>query len=346
VIESDSTVQHARGPFASGDRVQLTDPRGRHNTIVLRTGGTFQSHHGYFRHDDLIGQPEGSVITNTEGVEYLALRPLLADYVMSMPRGAAVVYPKDAAQIVTMADVFPDATVVEAGVGSGALTLSLLRAVGDGRLVSIERRADFAEIARGNVRAFFGAEPASWQLQVGDFADVIGQVCAPGTVDRVILDLLAPWENIAAAATALTPGGVFCAYVATTTQLSRLAEALRADGRWAEPSAFETLVRGWHLEGLSVRPDHRMQAHTGFLLIVRRLADGVTAPMRKRRPAPGAYGEDYQPHDDLDDWSPEELGERPVSDKKVRKILRGLASDTASAADITPAPDVAPEGTS
>lgn len=322
--------RHCRGPFASGDRVQLTDPRGRHNTIQLRTGGTFQSHHGYFRHDDLIGQSEGSVITNTEGVQYLALRPLLSDYVMSMPRGAAVVYPKDAAQIVTMADVFPGATVVEAGVGSGALTLSLLRAVGDGRLVSIERRADFAEIARGNVREFFGSEPDSWELLVGDFADVVGEVCPPGSVDRVILDMLAPWENIAAAALALAAGGVFCAYVATTTQLSRLAEALRADGRWAEPSAFETLVRGWHLEGLSVRPDHRMQAHTGFLLIVRRLADGVTPPMRKRRPAPGAYGDDFAAGDDLADWTAEELGERPVSDKKIRKILRGFSPSPAS----------------
>lgn len=318
-------ARRPRGPLEAGDWVQLTDSRGKHNTILLRVGGTFQSHRGYFRHDDLLGQPEGSVVTNTEGVEYLALRPLLADYVMAMPRGAAVVYPKDAGQIVAMADIYPGATVVEAGVGSGALTMSLLRAVGSsGRLVSIERRGDFAEVARGNVREFFGTEPAGWELMLGDFADVIGQACPPGTVDRVILDLLAPWENIAAAATALIPGGVLCAYVATTTQLSRLAETLKADGRWAEPSAFETLVRGWHLEGLSVRPDHRMQAHTGFLLIVRRLADGVTPPRRKTRPAPGAYGEDFEPHDEAEDWSAEDLGERLVSDRKVRKIIRGF----------------------
>lgn len=169
-----------------------------------------------------------------------------------------------------------------------------------------------------------GAEPATWELLIGDFADRVGDACPPGTVDRVVLDLLAPWENIEAAATVLRPGGVFCAYVATTTQLSRLAEALRLDRRWAEPTAFETLVRGWHLEGLSVRPDHRMQAHTGFLLIVRRLADGVTPLLRKRRPAPGAYGEDYEPQDDYGEWTAEDIGERPVTERKVRRVIRQL----------------------
>jgi tRNA (adenine57-N1/adenine58-N1)-methyltransferase len=304
------------------------------HTIVLAHGATFHTHKGYFRHDDLIGRPEGWVVTNTEGIEYLAMRPLLSDYVMSMPRGAAVVYPKDSGQIVQMGDIFPGALVVEAGVGSGALTMSLLRAVGDsGRLVSIERREDFAAVARGNVETFFGGPHPAWQLEIGDFADVVGQVAEPGTVDRIVLDMLAPWENIDAAAGALAPGGVFLAYVATATQLSRLAEDLRTDGRWSEPQAWESLVRGWHLEGLSVRPQHRMQAHTGFLLTARRLADGVVAPERKRRPAKGAYPVDGQGAPSVE-WSEDALGERPVSDKKVRKVVRGFeASQAAAVAD-------------
>ncbi|PUB25363.1 tRNA (adenine-58-N(1)-) methyltransferase [Promicromonospora sp. AC04] len=309
-----------RGPFRVGDKVQLTDPKGRLHTITLQPGGTFHTHKGYFKHEQIIGQPEGSVVRNTAEIEYLALRPLLADYVLSMPRGAAVVYPKDAAQIVAMADIYPGARVVEAGVGSGALTMSLLRAVGDaGHVHSIERREDFAAIAQGNVETFFGGPHPAWDLSVGDLADVLPVVMEPGSVDRVVLDMLAPWENVDAVAYALAPGGVVVCYVATTTQLSRTAEDLRADGRFTEPAAFETMMRGWHLEGLAVRPEHRMIGHTGFLIIARRMADGVTAPERKRRPAKGAY-----PVTAEAEWSPEELGERAVSDKKIRKVRRDL----------------------
>ncbi|MFI2364882.1 tRNA (adenine-N1)-methyltransferase [Promicromonospora sp. NPDC019610] len=309
-----------RGPFRVGDKVQLTDPKGRLHTITLRPGGTFHTHKGYFKHEQIIGQPEGSVVVNTAEIEYLALRPLLADYVLSMPRGAAVVYPKDAGQIVAMADIYPGARVVEAGVGSGALTMSLLRAVGDaGHVHSIERREDFAAIAQGNVETFFGGPHPAWNLSVGDLADVLPEVAEPGTVDRVVLDMLAPWENVDAVATALAPGGVLVCYVATTTQLSRTAEDLRSDGRFAEPAAFETMVRGWHLEGLAVRPEHRMIGHTGFLITTRRLADGVVPPERKRRPAKGAY-----PVTAEAEWSPEELGERAISDKKIRKVRRDL----------------------
>jgi tRNA (adenine57-N1/adenine58-N1)-methyltransferase len=309
-----------RGPFRVGDKVQLTDPKGRLHTITLQPGGTFHTHKGYFKHEQIIGQPEGSVVVNTAEIEYLALRPLLADYVLSMPRGAAVVYPKDAAQIVAMADIYPGARVVEAGVGSGALTMSLLRAVGDaGHVHSIERREDFAAIAQGNVETFFGGPHPAWQLSVGDLADVLPEVAEPGSVDRVVLDMLAPWENVDAVASALAPGGVLVCYVATTTQLSRTAEDLRADGRFTEPAAFETMIRGWHLEGLAVRPEHRMIGHTGFLIIARRMADGVTAPERKRRPAKGAY-----PVTPESEWTPEELGERAISDKKVRKVRRDL----------------------
>lgn len=311
-----------RGPLRAGERVQLTDVKGRPHTITLSTGAAFHTHRGLIAHDDLIGSDEGVVVSTTAGVQYLAMRPLLADHVMSMPRGAAVVYPKDAGQIVTMADIYPGARVVEAGVGSGALTLSLLRAVGDGgSLLSVERRDDFAAIARANVEQFFGGPHPAWTLQLGDVADVLNDL-GPASVDRVVLDMLAPWENLAAAAAALAPGGVLLAYVATTTQLSRLAEDVRSDGRYTEPTAWESMVRGWHLEGLAVRPEHRMIGHTGFLLTTRRLADGVQAPLRRRRPSKGAY-----PTDDAA-WSPEELGEAPVSDKKVRRVRRGLETGT------------------
>jgi tRNA (adenine57-N1/adenine58-N1)-methyltransferase catalytic subunit len=279
---------HRRGPFAPGDRAQLTDPKGRMHTITLVAGKEFHTHKGSIQHDELIGAPEGSVITTTGNVTYLAMRPLLSDFVLSMPRGAAVVYPKDAAQVVHMADIFPGARVVEAGVGSGALTMSLLRAVGDdGHVSSYERRSDFADVARVNVEAFFGGPHPAWTLTVGDLVESLDET----DVDRVVLDMLAPWDCLDAVSGALVPGGVLICYLATATQLSRTAEALRAQGSFTEPHAWESLVRGWHLEGLAVRPEHRMVGHTGFLVTSRRLADGVTAPLRRRRPSKGAYGE-------------------------------------------------------
>jgi tRNA (adenine57-N1/adenine58-N1)-methyltransferase catalytic subunit len=275
--------------LTAGELVQLTDPKGRMHTIELVAGKEFHTHRGLIQHDDLIGQPEGIVVTSVGGTTYLALRPLLADYVLSMPRGATVVYPKDAAQIVGMADIFPGAHVIEAGAGSGALTCSLLRAVGaHGSVSSYERRADFAEVARSNVERFFGSAPASWRLTVGDLVES----CTETDADRVVLDMLAPWEVLEVAGAALTPGGVLCAYVATTTQLSRVVEGLREHGGFAEPRPWESFIRGWHVDGLAVRPEHRMIGHTGFLVTARRLAPGVTAPLRRRRPAKGARPED------------------------------------------------------
>jgi tRNA (adenine57-N1/adenine58-N1)-methyltransferase catalytic subunit len=274
-----------RGPFSAGDLVQLTDDKGRMHTVELTPGKQFHTHRGYIAHDDLIGGPEGIVVTSTGGTAYLAFRQMLADYVLSMPRGAAVVYPKDAAQIVQMADIFPGARVVEAGAGSGALTCSLLRAVGDNGVVSsYERREEFAEVARRNVARFFGSEPANWRLTVGD----LEMSCDDEDVDRVVLDMLAPWEVLDTVAKAMLPGGVLCVYVATTTQLSRIVESMREHGAYTEPAAFETLVRGWHVDGLAVRPDHRMVGHTGFLVTTRRMAPGVLAPPRRRRPAKGS----------------------------------------------------------
>ena len=282
-----------RGPLAPGEWVRLTDAKGRRHNICLEAGKQFFTNRGAIAHDDLLGHDEGFSVPSTAGGEYLVFRPLLSEFVVSMPRGAAVVYPKDAAQIVAMADIFPGARVVEAGVGSGALTCSLLRAVGPGGLVSsYERREEFADVARRNVTQFFGGEHPAWRLTVADLAAALPDEPAH-TVDRVILDMLAPWECVDAVAGALAPGGIVCAYVATTTQLGRIVETLRAHGEFTEPQPWETLVREWHVEGLAIRPGHKMNGHTGFLVTARRMAPGVSAPVKKRRPAPGAYGTDY-----------------------------------------------------
>ena len=275
------------GPFVVGDRVQLTDTKGRKYTVVLVEGAEFFTHHGAVRHDDLIGAPEGSIITSTKDAQYLALRPLLTDYVLSMPRGAQVIYPKDAAQIVHEGDVFPGARVLEAGAGSGALTCSLLRAVGpEGRVFSYEIREDHAEHAERNVRTFYGEHPGNWDLRVADLAETSVEALG-GQVDRVVLDMLAPWECLPTVREVLVPGVVLVAYVATTTQLSDVVEALRRQQCWTEPRAWESINRGWHVVGLAVRPEHRMQGHTAFLVTARRLAEGVTTLKPKRRSGKG-----------------------------------------------------------
>jgi tRNA (adenine57-N1/adenine58-N1)-methyltransferase len=285
-----------RGPLREGEWVRLVDAKGRKHNICLEAGKTFHTNRGGMSHDDLIGREEGFTVISTSGGEYLVFRPLLSEFVVSMPRGAAVVYPKDAAQIVAMADIFPGADVVEAGVGSGALTCSLLRAVGPfGRVTSYERREEFADVARKNVTQFFGAPDGethpAWSLRLGDLAE---ELPATGErYDRVILDMLAPWECLDATAGALRPGGIVCAYVATTTQLSRFMETVRLHGGFTEPQAWESLVRDWHVEGLAVRPGHKMIGHTAFLVTARRMAPGQKAPLKRRRPAPGAYGPDY-----------------------------------------------------
>ncbi|MBF6435643.1 tRNA (adenine-N1)-methyltransferase [Nocardia cyriacigeorgica] len=271
------------GPFTIGDRVQLTDAKGRLYTVLLEPGKEFHTHRGGIKHDDLIGADEGSVVNSTNGTPYLALRPLLIDYVLSMPRGAAVIYPKDAAQIVHEGDMFPGARVLEAGAGSGALTCSLLRAVGpEGEVVSYEIRDDHAEHAVRNVETFFGERPANWSLTVGDVANYDGP-----QVDRVVLDMLAPWDALPAVSKALVPGGVLIVYVATVTQLSKIVETLREQQCWTEPRSWESMVRGWHVVGLAVRPEHRMQGHTAFLVSARRLAEGTVTPKPQRRPSKG-----------------------------------------------------------
>jgi len=275
------------GFFAAGDRIQLTDSKGKLYSFTITPGKEWHTHKGWITHDDLIGLPEGSVVSTTAGLSFSAFKPLLADFVLTMRRGATIVYPKDAAMIIGVADVFPGARVLEAGVGSGALTISLLRAVGEkGSVHSIERREDFADIARANVNEYFTNQTENWKLDVGDLQDQ----SFDSEFDRVVLDMLAPWECIDVAAKALRPGGVFLAYVATSTQLSATAEALKTDGRFTEPESSETLVRGWHHEGLAVRPQQRMIGHTGFIIHSRRMAPGVEVLARRRRPAKGAYG--------------------------------------------------------
>ena len=257
-------------------------------------------------------------MTNNVGVEHLALRPLLIDFVMSMPRGAAIIYPKDAAQILAQADIFPGATVVEAGVGSGALSLWLLRAIGPaGHLASFERREEFSDVARSNVATFLGHDPQNWSITLGDLADTLPETRPSQSVDRVVLDMLAPWECIDVVSAALKPGGVLLCYVATVTQLSRVAEAIRATGNYTNPDSHETMVRGWHVEGLAVRPDHRMIGHTGFLITARRLAPDTILPELKRRPSKTDFSDA-----DVELWTPGALGERSVSAKVMRKRNR------------------------
>jgi len=273
--------------FKVGDRVQLTDAKGKMHTITLQLNQEWHTHNGWLVHNEVVGKPEGSVVETTGGLKFLAFKPLLADYVLAMPRGATIVYPKDAAMILGFADIFPGAHVLEAGVGSGALSISLLRAVGEHGLVdSFEKREEFAVIAEKNIRNYFSEHPENWNLQIG----AVQEFEHLRKYDRVVLDMLAPWECVSMSANVLVPGGVFIAYVATTTQLSQTAEAIKSSVNFTEPESTETIVRGWHHEGLAVRPQHRMIGHTAFLIMARRLAPNTTAPARRRRPSKGAYG--------------------------------------------------------
>ncbi|MCK7637052.1 tRNA (adenine-N1)-methyltransferase [Corynebacterium pygosceleis] len=271
------------GPFQAGDRVQLTDAKRRHFTIVLREGESFFTHKGGIAHDDIIGRHEGTVVESSQGGLYLCFRHLMVDHVLSMPRGAAVIYPKDSAQILIEGDIFPGARVLEAGAGSGALSMTLLRAIGEsGELISYEIRQDHLDYAESNVDEFFGGRPPTWSPRLGDLREVTVDDIG-GPVDRIILDMLEPWECLDAVRGLLLPGGVFMTYVATVPQLMKVMEGIRKQGCFTEPRAWESLVREWKVEGLATRPEHRMNAHTAFLVWARRLADGTVAPRPQRR---------------------------------------------------------------
>jgi tRNA (adenine57-N1/adenine58-N1)-methyltransferase len=308
----------------------LTDPKGKINTVSLKHGDEFHTHRGVVKHDDIIGLPDSSVVLNSSGIEYLVMRPLLVDFVMSMPRGAAIIYPKEAQAILGQADIFPGARVVEAGVGSGALSLWLLRAIGPtGFLYSFERREEFAEIARANVSTFHGYTPENWSVTVGDLQEALPETVASGQADRVVLDMLAPWECVDMVAEALVPGGVVLMYVATVTQLSRVVEALRATGQFSHPQSSETIVRGWHVEGLAVRPEHRMIGHTAFLVTARKLAPGTVLPDLKRRASKSDFTAE-----DMDAWTPGILGGREISPKSLRKRVKN-ATESAELSQAT-----------
>lgn len=273
--------------FNYGDRVQLTDNKGKLYSITLTAGAEWHTHKGMLKHDEIVGLPEGSIVQTNGQLKFQIFRPLLADYVLSMPRGATIIYPKDAAMILGVADIKPGARVLEAGVGSGALSISIIRAIGsNGFLHSVEIRDDFAKISKDNVSNYFKGDPKNWNLTIGALQDQ--QFDAD--FDRVVLDMLSPWECVETASKALVPGGVLLAYVATTTQLSKIAEAIKDSGNFTEPESSESIVRPWHHEGLAVRPEHRMIGHTGFLIFARRMAPGVAVLPRRRRPSKGSYG--------------------------------------------------------
>ena len=271
------------GPFQYGDRVQLTDAKRRHFTLYLKEGNKFHSHHGIVEHDDIVGMEEGSVVNSSLGSPFLMFRHLMVDHVLSMPRGAQVIYPKDAAQILIEGDIFRGAKVLEAGAGSGALSMALLRAVGpEGHVYSYELRDDHIGYAIDNVKEYFGEQPEWWSPRLGDFRELTPEA-TDGPVDRVILDMLEPWEMLQTVKNMLVPGGVFITYVATVPQLMKVMEGIREQKCFTEPRAWESLVRDWKVEGLATRPEHRMNAHTAFLIMTRRLADGVGPPRPKRK---------------------------------------------------------------
>jgi tRNA (adenine57-N1/adenine58-N1)-methyltransferase len=265
-------------PLQDGEQVLLIDQRGKRHLIFLRKSETFHSDRGWIPHDSVIGQPEGSWIRSSMGLRHLALRPTLAEFVLEMPRGAQVIYPKDLAVMLFWADIFPGCRVLEAGTGSGALTMALLRAVGpEGRVITYEQRDEFARRALANIHMRMG-EVTNLTVRLGPVEDGMAD---EGPVDRVLLDLPEPWKLTRLVAQVLRSGGIFLSYVPTIIQSHQLSETLHREASWALVETFETLMRPWNIEGTSVRPFHRMVAHTGFITVARRVLpgdNGVPAP--------------------------------------------------------------------
>jgi tRNA (adenine57-N1/adenine58-N1)-methyltransferase len=254
-------------PFEPGERAMLIDDRGRRFLVRVERGGTFHFHGGAVPHDLILGSQEGTVVHSTLGADLMCLRPRLADFVLKMPRGAQVIYPTDVGAILVHADNAPGIRVLEAGTGSAALTLALCRATGpEGRVVSYELRADFHSIAAENLEAFFGKVPAWLDLRRGDVREVAG---GGETFDRAVLDLPEPWVVLPEVASVIRTGGLLCTYLPTTNQVQQAVLAMEAGG-FADLLTLEVLVRTWHVTERSVRPDHRMVAHTGFLSLGRK----------------------------------------------------------------------------
>lgn len=255
-------------PFETGDPCLLFDARGRRYLVELEAGRDFHYHRGALPHDDIIGSADGSRFRSSMGSELVALRPGLADYTEKMGRGATIVYPKDVGAILVYADIAPGMTVLEAGTGSGALTMALIRAVGiEGRVVSVERRDDHAAKALKLIKGFFGEMPGNLELRGGDVESAIGDV-AP---DRLVLDVPEPWHSVVPAAEHLTRGGLFCCYLPTVPQVQTVRAALNEARVFFETTTFEVLHREWNVEGRSVRPSHRMIGHTGFITVTRKV---------------------------------------------------------------------------
>ena len=346
-----------RGLLQAGEKVQFTDRKGKRITDQRSTGGSTQTEHGLIMHDDIIGGTEGVVVTTRTasreaqinevhperdankpwkasraigGWQYAVMRPRLADYVLSMPRGAQIMYPKDIAQVIQLGDIRKGMHVLESGAGSGAMSINLLDAVGEqGHVTTIEMRSEFAHVARANAALYFNEEPQWWDVLEGDF-DSVAATLEAHSFDRVMLDMLDPWNRLEQAWRVMAPGGVVVAYVTTTTQMSRMAESLRQSQHWTEPDIYESLERSWKAQGLAVRPDHQMIGHTGFLVISRAMAEGFDALRKRERPAKNAVT-------DIDDLTAEqreaqleELELRDISDRKLRKVLRDLDHQVAS----------------
>lgn len=345
------SVNSRSGVLRVGEKIQFTDRKGKRITAQLVAGGVTQTEHGLICHDDVIGQSEGVVITTVSakretqqtivdpsklsnkpwkaaraigGWDYVVMRPRMVDYVLSMPRGAQIMYPKDIAQVIALGDIRSGMCVLESGAGSGAMSLSLLDAVGEcGKLTTIELRPDFARIAESNATLYYGKRPEWWNLLTGDF-DSVAKTLDAHSVDRIMLDMLDPWNRLEQAHRVIVPGGVLIAYVTTTTQMSRMAEALRESGMWTEPEIQETLERTWKAQGLAVRPDHAMIGHTGFLIVSRAMAEGFSALKKREHGTKDTVS-------DIDDMTAEERAEqledlslRDISDRKLRKVLRDL----------------------
>ena len=259
------------GPFEPGERILLVDQRDRRYLLRLVPGETWHSHGGGVPHDLLIGANEGTEVRSATGMSFRAFRPRMADFVLKMPRGAQVVYPKDVGPILIEADIHPGARVLESGTGSGALTMALCRAVGaEGRVVSYDLRPEFQATAATNVETYLGKLPEWLELRAGD----VREVASTGeTYDRVVLDLPEPWAMLEAVSAVLPPGGIVCGYLPTTVQIQTFVLALAPAG-YEHLETFEVLHRSWHVTSRSVRPDHRMVAHTGFITVARRVGDG------------------------------------------------------------------------
>jgi tRNA (adenine57-N1/adenine58-N1)-methyltransferase catalytic subunit len=265
-----------------GEQVLLIDQRGRRHLVMLRKGETFHSDRGWVAHDTMIGQADGSWVRTSKGTRYVVLRPTLAEYVLDMPRGAQVIYPKDLAMVMFWADIHPGARVLEAGMGSGALTLALLRAVGpEGKVISYEQREDFARRALANIQLRMG-EVTNLAVRLRPVEEGLDE---EEGVDRAVFDLPEPWHLVEPVARVLRSGGIFLSYVPTIIQSHQLSEALRRHRGYTLVETFETLFRPWNIDGTSVRPFHRMVAHTGFITVARRVVP-EDAPFQPRIAVP------------------------------------------------------------